>query len=189
MLVPRQRLAEAEELAQATRRGLHARRPVRRLDPPRPARLRRPARARPRLHREGRRGGREADHRRRRAARGPRARLLRPPHRLLRGDAGDDDRPGGDLRPGAGDPALRGRGRRRPHRQLDRVRPRRRRLVGATRSARSRVAKRIRTGQIEINGGAFNPLAPFGGYGQSGHGRENGRYGIEELLQVKSLQL
>jgi aldehyde dehydrogenase (NAD+) len=51
------------------------------------------------------------------------------------------------------------------------------------------VAKRIRTGQIEINGGAFNPLAPFGGYGQSGHGRENGRYGLEELLQVKSLQL
>jgi aldehyde dehydrogenase (NAD+) len=51
------------------------------------------------------------------------------------------------------------------------------------------VARRLRTGQIEINGGAFNPLAPFGGYGQSGHGRENGRYGIEELLQVKSLQL
>jgi acyl-CoA reductase-like NAD-dependent aldehyde dehydrogenase len=51
------------------------------------------------------------------------------------------------------------------------------------------VAKRIRTGQIEINGGPFNPLAPFGGYGQSGHGRENGRYGLEELLQVKSLQL
>ena len=51
------------------------------------------------------------------------------------------------------------------------------------------VAKQIRTGQIEINGGAFNPLAPFGGYKQSGHGRENGRYAIEELLQVKSLQL
>jgi len=51
------------------------------------------------------------------------------------------------------------------------------------------VAKRIRTGQIEINGGAFNPIAPFGGYKQSGHGRENGRYAIEELLQVKSLQL
>jgi len=51
------------------------------------------------------------------------------------------------------------------------------------------VAKRIRTGQIEINGGVFNPLAPFGGYKQSGHGRENGRYAIEELLQVKSLQL
>jgi len=51
------------------------------------------------------------------------------------------------------------------------------------------VAKRIRTGQIEINGGAYNPLAPFGGYKQSGHGRENGRYAIEELLQIKSLQL
>jgi acyl-CoA reductase-like NAD-dependent aldehyde dehydrogenase len=51
------------------------------------------------------------------------------------------------------------------------------------------IAKRLRTGQIEINGGAFNPLAPFGGYKQSGHGRENGRYAIEELLQVKSLQL
>jgi acyl-CoA reductase-like NAD-dependent aldehyde dehydrogenase len=51
------------------------------------------------------------------------------------------------------------------------------------------VARRIRGGQIEVNGGAFNPLAPFGGYGQSGHGRENGRFGIEELLQVKSLQL
>src|SRR5436305_1355649 len=52
-----------------------------------------------------------------------------------------------------------------------------------------RVAKRIRTGQVEINGGAFNPHAPFGGYGQSGHGRANVRYGIEELLQVKALQL
>jgi aldehyde dehydrogenase (NAD+) len=51
------------------------------------------------------------------------------------------------------------------------------------------LARRIRTGQVEINGGRFNPLAPFGGYGQSGHGRENGRYGLEELLQVKSLQL
>ena len=37
-----------------------------------------------------------------------------------------------------------------------------------------RVAVRIRTGQVEINGGAFNPLAPFGGYKQSGHGRETG---------------
>ena len=51
------------------------------------------------------------------------------------------------------------------------------------------VARRMRTGQVEINGGAFNPLAPFGGYKQSGHGRENGRYGLEEFLQVKSLQL
>jgi acyl-CoA reductase-like NAD-dependent aldehyde dehydrogenase len=52
-----------------------------------------------------------------------------------------------------------------------------------------RVALRIRTGQVEINGGAFNPLAPFGGYKQSGYGRELGRFGLEEFLQVKSLQL
>ena len=52
-----------------------------------------------------------------------------------------------------------------------------------------RVAARIRTGQVEINGGAFNPLAPFGGYKQSGHGRELGRYGLEEFLVVKSIQL
>ena len=43
-------------------------------------------------------------------------------------------------------------------------------------------------GQVEINGGAFNPLAPFGGYKQSGHGRELGRFGLEEYLEVKSVQ-
>ncbi|HEY6332709.1 MAG TPA: aldehyde dehydrogenase family protein [Blastocatellia bacterium] len=52
-----------------------------------------------------------------------------------------------------------------------------------------RVAKRIRTGQVDINGGQFNPFAPFGGYKQSGNGREFGKYGLEEYLEVKSLQL
>jgi acyl-CoA reductase-like NAD-dependent aldehyde dehydrogenase len=51
-----------------------------------------------------------------------------------------------------------------------------------------RIARRIRTGQVEINGGVFNPLAPFGGYKQSGHGRELGRHALEEYLQVKSMQ-
>ena len=51
------------------------------------------------------------------------------------------------------------------------------------------VARQLRTGQVEINGGTFNPLAPFGGYKQSGHGRELGRHGLEEFLAVKSLQL
>jgi aldehyde dehydrogenase (NAD+) len=51
------------------------------------------------------------------------------------------------------------------------------------------VARRIRTGQVEINGAAFNPLAPFGGVKQSGHGRELGPYGIEEFLTLKALQL
>jgi len=52
-----------------------------------------------------------------------------------------------------------------------------------------RVARRIRAGQIDINGAAFNPGAPFGGYKQSGHGREYGKWGFEEFLEVKSMQL
>src|SRR5690606_32148243 len=42
-----------------------------------------------------------------------------------------------------------------------------------------RVARRLRTGQVDINGGAFNPMAPFGGYKQSGIGREFGTHGFE----------
>src|SRR2546429_445892 len=52
-----------------------------------------------------------------------------------------------------------------------------------------RVARRMRAGQIDINGGAFNMNAPFGGFKQSGHGREAGVYGLEEFLEYKSLQL
>ncbi|MGI9053254.1 MAG: aldehyde dehydrogenase family protein [Ilumatobacteraceae bacterium] len=52
-----------------------------------------------------------------------------------------------------------------------------------------KVARRLRTGQVEVNGGAFNPSAPFGGYKQSGIGREYGHHGLEEFLEVKSLQL
>jgi aldehyde dehydrogenase (NAD+) len=59
---------------------------------------------------------------------------------------------------------------------------------GDTERAR-RVAKRLRTGQVEINGAAFNPLAPFGGYKQSGHGRELGKFGLEEFLETKAIQL
>ncbi len=52
-----------------------------------------------------------------------------------------------------------------------------------------RVARRLRTGQVDINGARFNPGAPFGGYKQSGNGRELGRHGLEEFLLVKSVQL
>jgi betaine-aldehyde dehydrogenase len=52
-----------------------------------------------------------------------------------------------------------------------------------------RVARRIRAGQVDVNGGAFNMNAPFGGFKQSGHGREAGVFGLEEFLEYKSLQL
>ena len=51
------------------------------------------------------------------------------------------------------------------------------------------VARQIETGQVEINGAAFNPLAPFGGRKLSGHGRELGPYGIEDFLTLKAIQL
>ena len=65
-------------------------------------------------------------------------------------------------------------------------------LAGAVWSADSaralQVARRLRAGQVDINGAAFNPLAPFGGFKQSGRGRELGKYGLEEFLEVKSIQ-
>jgi aldehyde dehydrogenase (NAD+) len=52
-----------------------------------------------------------------------------------------------------------------------------------------RVARRLRAGQVDINGASYNLQAPFGGYKQSGIGRENGRYGFEEYLEIKSIQI
>ena len=51
------------------------------------------------------------------------------------------------------------------------------------------VARRLRAGQVDVNGGGFNLLAPFGGFKQSGYGRELGRHGLDAYLEVKSLQL
>ncbi len=51
----------------------------------------------------------------------------------------------------------------------------------------NRIARRLRAGQIEVNGGAFDLQAPFGGFKQSGNGRENGRFGLEEYLEAKAL--
>jgi acyl-CoA reductase-like NAD-dependent aldehyde dehydrogenase len=62
-------------------------------------------------------------------------------------------------------------------------------VQGADAERAKKVARRIRTGQIEVNGGAFNPSAPFGGYKQSGYGREYGTFGFDEFLEVKSMQL
>ncbi|SCL13764.1 Acyl-CoA reductase [Micromonospora nigra] len=51
-----------------------------------------------------------------------------------------------------------------------------------------RVARRMRTGAVDINGAPFNPLAPFGGYKQSGIGRELGSHGLAEFLETKAIQ-
>ena len=111
------------------------------------------------------------------------------PDGVLERQAGHDDRPGGDLRPGAVDPP---------------VRPTRSEAVeiangvvyglaggvwSGDKDHAVAVARRLRTGQVEVNGGAFNPNAPFGGYKQSGIGREYGTHGFEEFLETKSLQL
>ncbi|RQX15243.1 aldehyde dehydrogenase family protein [Micromonospora ureilytica] len=50
------------------------------------------------------------------------------------------------------------------------------------------IARRLRVGQVDVNAGHWNPLAPFGGYKHSGNGREFGRMGLEEFLETKSIQ-
>lgn len=50
------------------------------------------------------------------------------------------------------------------------------------------VARRLRTGQVDVNGGRFNPLAPFGGYKKSGLGREIGPLALDEFLVLKAIQ-
>ena len=51
------------------------------------------------------------------------------------------------------------------------------------------VARRLRTGQVAVNGGRFNVRAPFGGFRQSGVGRELGEHGLAEYFEITSLQL
>ncbi|MET7400377.1 aldehyde dehydrogenase family protein [Dactylosporangium sp. NPDC005572] len=58
----------------------------------------------------------------------------------------------------------------------------------ATEQQAMEVAVRLRTGQVDINGAAFNPAAPFGGFRRSGIGRELGRFGIEEFLETTAIQ-
>jgi acyl-CoA reductase-like NAD-dependent aldehyde dehydrogenase len=59
---------------------------------------------------------------------------------------------------------------------------------GGTPERAMQVARRIRTGQVDINGGRFNPLAPFGGYKKSGIGRELGPKALDEFFQMKAIQ-
>jgi len=50
-----------------------------------------------------------------------------------------------------------------------------------------RVARRLRSGMVQINGASRGPGSPFGGYKQSGLGREGGKWGLEDFLEVKSV--
>eukprot|EP00940_MAST-03C_sp_MAST-3C-sp2_P000769 g769.t1 len=52
-----------------------------------------------------------------------------------------------------------------------------------------RVARRLRSGQVQVNTTSGSPMTPFGGYKQSGDGREWGKYGLEEFLQVKAINV
>lgn len=51
------------------------------------------------------------------------------------------------------------------------------------------LARRIRTGMVNINSGSYNPAAPYGGYKKSGYGREGGVEGVKEFLQTKTINL
>jgi aldehyde dehydrogenase (NAD+) len=59
-------------------------------------------------------------------------------------------------------------------------------VAGSDERARA-VARKIRAGQVRVNAGGYFPAAPFGGYKQSGLGREHGAHGLEEFLEVKAL--
>ena len=48
------------------------------------------------------------------------------------------------------------------------------------------VARRIRAGQVEVNGGAFNVMAPFGGYKQSGNGRDKSLHALDKYTELKT---
>jgi aldehyde dehydrogenase (NAD+) len=58
----------------------------------------------------------------------------------------------------------------------------------ATPERATAVARRLRTGQVDVNGGRFNLLAPFGGYKKSGIGRELGPHALGEFFQLKAIQ-
>ena len=60
-------------------------------------------------------------------------------------------------------------------------------VQSADQEAARRVARRIRAGQVHINYPAWSGFAPFGGYRQSGNGREYGRFALEEFLETKAI--
>ena len=156
--------------------------------PARPARVGRAAGARARLHREGH--ARRAPSSSPAATARPTATAATSSSRTLftATERRPDDRPRGDLRPGAGGAALRGpRGGRRA-RQRHRVRPRRRRLDARRRQGPQARRACCSAGTVYVNvWGPSDAAAPFGGYKASGIGREHGRAGLEAYLEDKTV--
>ncbi|NVK56858.1 MAG: aldehyde dehydrogenase family protein [Alteromonadaceae bacterium] len=60
-------------------------------------------------------------------------------------------------------------------------------ITSASKDRALSVAKQLRCGMVHVNGSWTDPAAPFGGYKQSGNGREWGKFGLEEFQEVKSL--
>ena len=132
-----------------------------------------------------------ADGRRRRHRRAgrPRHRLLRPPDGVLQRHAGHDDRPGGDLRPGAVDPAVlvRGRGRRDRQRRRSTASPA---ACGpATRTTPSPSPAACAPARSRSTAGRSTRTPRSAATSSPGIGREYGTHGLEEFLETKSLQL
>ncbi|MNY40539.1 3-succinoylsemialdehyde-pyridine dehydrogenase [compost metagenome] len=61
-------------------------------------------------------------------------------------------------------------------------------MWAATPARALELARQLRAGQCFLNGGAFNYQAPFGGYKQSGNGREWGEEGLAEFVEIKAIQ-
>ena len=60
-------------------------------------------------------------------------------------------------------------------------------VQGATVAEARALAPRLRSGRVYVNTMGQHLLAPFGGYKQSGNGREQGEFGLEEYLEVKAI--
>ncbi len=186
MLVAQEIYDEAVEVAARTAEAVAVGDPQDQTTVHGPRRRAQAVRDRAPLHRDRHLGGRSAGRRRARAPRWPRQGLLRAAHGLRRRGAGHAHLPGRDLRAGPLHHAVPRRG------ACDRAGQRHAfGLSGYVQSAdverARRVAGRMRTGMVHLNGAPTDGRAPFGGYRQSGNGREWGRFGLEDFLEVKAV--